>query len=165
MSKNNRNVVEKYEYFCKIVEALFTINSEIGREINLAKSGKKAGKFICTLALLCSTEFIGGIIRNKFGIGEGKKNFEAGFKKLGTKYAEFLDENPNTYDIFRCGLAHEHYIKEPCYIYMKKRNTKEIGIVKDSNGEYYFIVEKYLEDFKKAFESLKVNVAGKTIYF
>ena len=135
------------------------IFSDIQREVDIAKSNKNAGNFLCALALLCYTEFAGGIKRNKFGIGESKRNFCSFFKDLGKEYEQFQNKH-DIYKIFRCGLAHEYYVKKSCTICMLK-GIEEIGIGIGSDKRYYFVVERYSEDFKKAFDNLEKNIYDK----
>jgi len=160
------------------LQAKCFIYNDIQREINLArKSEKFIGKlllkllikhtgganFMTALALLCYTEAAGRIINKN---NNSANNFNTFFDELGIKYKNFRQSNPKTYDIFRCGLAHAYYVKKNCTIYMLKgKATCGIGI--DKTNKYYFVVEKYFEDFKKAFESLlgtyiKTNSGGLT---
>lgn len=141
------------------------IYTDIQREINLAKiSDTKEGKenleklvgfsggsnFMAALALLCYTEFAGMIKYNK------KKpypsaNFNSFFDDLGEEYKKFREKEHNVYNVFRCGLAHEYYVKKNCIISMlSRKGTGGIGI---KNGRYYFCVEKYFKDFQKAFDA------------
>lgn len=67
-------------------------------------------------------------------------------------YRQFLAEH-NVYKIFRCGLAHEYYVKKNCTIAM--RPTKQLGAgVGYVGNQYFFVVERYYVDFKAAFETL-----------
>lgn len=133
------------------------IFSDIQREISLAKSKKGSGNFLCALGLLCYTEFAGGMQRKKFKRTENRENFETFFKELGKEYEDFQN-NHKVYEIFRCGLAHEFYVKRHCTIYMLKGEKNGIGIGINSDGSYYFVVEKYFEDFKKAFVKLTSKI-------
>ncbi len=98
------------------------------------------------------------------------------FKELGSGYQEFL-EDCNVYDVFRCGVAHEYFGKRDCTIYMlnspgpmivrgnmewyqggaslmiqdvELERPLEIGIGRAPNTHYYFVVEKYYQDFHSA---------------
>lgn len=133
------------------------IYADIQREINLAKSRKNASNFLCAVGLLCYTEFAGGLKRGRFARGEAAANFNEFFDTLGYRYRNFR-ASCDVYDIFRCGLAHEYYVKRDCTIAMLHA-SKRIGIGKKRSGEYYFIVEKYFQDFKRAFDKL-----GKLLY-
>lgn len=129
------------------------IYGDIQREIDLARSGKEAGNFLCAVSLLCYTEFAGGLKRGRFARGEASINFNEFFDTLGYKYRDFR-ARCNVYDIFRCGLAHEYYVKRDCTIAML-HVSKRIGTGKKRSGKYYFIVEKYFKDFKRAFDRLE----------
>jgi hypothetical protein len=141
------------------------IYSDIQRELNLAKcstteEGKNSlnkligldggGNFIAALALLCYTEFAGRLM---VGGNKAERNFNAFFPKLGPEYAAF-QKKCNVYDIFRCGMAHEYFIKHTYskVAMLKKDATCGVGIGRDV--KYYFCVEIYFEDFKKAFDAL-----------
>lgn len=153
------------------IQAKKFIFLDIQREIQLAytsesSKGKKilcnlginqgGGNFLAALGLLCYTEFMGGIKRGIFKIDESKNNFNSFFKYLGKEYEYFLNKH-DVYKIFRCGLAHEYYVKKSCVIAMMK-NGENIGIGQDNNGRYYFVVEKYFEDFKKACNELQSKI-------
>src|SRR5450759_4367443 len=70
---------------------------------------------------------------------------------LGTDYKTFRILGNDVYGIFRCGLAHDYYVKGNCTIFMLSQGSR-LGIGKDSCGTYWFIVEKYFQDFNRAFE-------------
>lgn len=130
------------------------IYADIEREINLAKLGKDAGNFLSALGLLCYTEFMGGVKRNKFQRGEAAYNFNTFFDYIGNDYANFR-KNCDVYSIFRCGLAHEYYVKKHCQIAMFGNVKMGVG---ESNESYYFVVNKYFEDFKFAVDKLEKEV-------
>lgn len=133
------------------------IFSDIQREIDIAKSGKHAGNFLCALGLMCYTEFAGGLIRNTFKIGESKKNFNYFFRYMGKKYKELLKNDSSIYKFLRCGLAHEYYVKKNCIIYMPGLRS-ETGIRLDKCGVYRLYIGKYFEDFKMAFERFEKDI-------
>lgn len=126
------------------------IYSDIARELDLAKNGNDAGNFLATLGLLCYTEFAGKL---KYKKNSSSKNFNYFFDDLGSRYKHFRNQY-NVYSIFRCGLAHEYYVKKSCQIAMFG-GGKRIGIGKSRSKMFYFIVEKYFKDFKKAFNKLE----------
>ena len=147
------------------------IYSDIQREINLALASQNCignfflrrlinnsggGNFIAALGLLSYTEFAGRLKFNKLkknGDSVASENFNCFFDLLGDDYKTFR-KNHNVYDIFRCGLSHEYFIKKNFIIYMLgARNPCGIGCDKD--GKYFFVVEKYLIDFKIAFDALE----------
>jgi len=147
------------------------IYRDIQREINLTKiSDTKKGKenlekligfsgganFMAALALLCYTEFAGLVKYEKKKInGEphSSANFNFFFDDLGDEYKRFRKKH-NVYKIFRCGLAHGYFIKHSysCIAMQVDKATCGVGI--DASGQYYFCVEKYFEDFQRAFDAL-----------
>lgn len=158
--------------------------ADIQREIDLAKHGKKTGNVLCAIALMAYTEAMGHHLPKSRRPGSGAKNmFNAFFREMGKNYVDLLDVSKiNVYDTFRCGLLHEYVVKDMCTIAMlntpgeilhvagaiddshesphkeltidiKKPVTCAIG--KAINGSYYFVVEKYLEDFKSACQKLQ----------
>lgn len=140
----------------KFLQAKQFMFADIEREIALVVLGLSAGEFICALALLCYTEFMGGVERNKFERGEARRNFECFFPELGPAYAT-LANTTDVYDVFRCGLAHEYYVKGACTIYM--RSDKHPGLGKDGE-RYFFVVEQYFNDFKEAVQALEARLFG-----
>jgi hypothetical protein len=155
---------------------------DIQRELDLVRKGKKAGNVICALALLSYTEFMGSLIPNT-GKRKPKENFDLFLSRMGEEYNKVLSLI-NVYDIFRCGLSHEYFVKGACTIVMLNSSSGQIkvkgqlenngqlpsslikkphkcGIGKAKNGSYYFIVEKYFEDFKGACKSLEKELDQK----
>lgn len=127
--------------------------ADIQREVDLARDGKNGANLMTALALLCYTEFGGGLLRgNKFSRDDNRKNFYAFFNAMGKGYSDFGKEN-NVYSIFRNGLVHEYFAKKNCRIAMLK-GKEELGIGRLDNGEYFFVVEQYFEDFKTVFDEL-----------
>lgn len=134
--------------------------ADIQREIDLARSGKVAGNFLCALGLLCYTEFMGGILLGSLTIRPIKRRFNAFFDFMGSGYQNF-NQNVNVYDVFRCGLAHEYFVKENCTIAMLK-NDETLGIGKLPTEAYYFVVERYFEDFSAACRKLYTQKMAET---
>ncbi len=126
--------------------------SDIQREINLAQTG--GGNFLAALGLLCYTEVLGKIKQKNFPGGKvgSKANFNAFFNDIGPAYSSF-NQSVNVYDVFRCGMAHEYLVKRNCRIAMLK-GSESCGIGQIHNGSYYFVVERYFEDFCVACKSL-----------
>ena len=140
--------------------------ADIQREVALAKASETpagaatldsiqvprgGGNFLAALGLLCYTEFGGKL---KYGKKHASANFNEFFKDLGTEYQALVTAGHNIYDIFRCGLAHEYYVKHSCTIAMVDRAARA-GIVVESTGGYKFIVEKYYADLAVQFEALE----------
>jgi len=153
------------------LQAKSFIFADVEREIQLAKADGKAlsalgvnpggGNFLAALGLLCYTEF-GGKLRFGFKRADGSDiasaNFNHFFDLLGPDYLAFRAVH-NVYDIFRCGLAHEYYVKKGCTIDMLEA-TPGPGIQVDLSGHYRFVVESYYRDLRKAFDTLQVHLYG-----
>lgn len=150
-----------------VAQAKQFIFADIEREIALAdvsqRLAKRAllrvagvppggGNFVAALALLSYTEYGGRLKNTDFSDGNSRKNFDDFFADLGSAYKQFLVQH-NAYKIFRCGLAHEYYVKKDCVIAIRSRTQLSAGIGHDS-ARYFFIVQKYFEDFRIAFEGL-----------
>jgi hypothetical protein len=150
-------------------QAKLFIFSDVGREIQLAKvsarkSGQRAlrrlrvlpggGNFLAALGLLCYTEFGGKLM---FNHRAASANFNSFFDLLGPAYKN-LRAKHNIYNILRCGLAHEYYVKQSCTIAMTSR-TSAPGIHVDEGGHFTFVVEAYSRDMRKAFDGL-----GRTLF-
>lgn len=147
------------------------IYTDIERELKLAElsqsdAGKKSlavlgiheggGNFMATLALLCYTEFAG---KMKFSHSSPSKNFNQFFDELGNDYKIFRQSH-NVYNVLRCGLAHEYFVKKDCTIAMF--SDAPTGVFFQDN-RYVFVVQKYFEDFKNAFEKYEVEKYSNTI--
>jgi hypothetical protein len=153
---------------------------DIRREIALAKAsemenGKDAlkqlgippggGNFMAALALLCYTEFGGKLMFNckkkgkKGDYDDAARNFNLFFDRLAPTYKAFTEAGHKVYDVFRCGLAHEYYVKKACTIFMfHPPGAPGIGVLPD--GRYYFAVEPYCDDLAHAFVELEERLFG-----
>jgi hypothetical protein len=157
------------EFFEKFV--IGHMCADIQREIDLRRAGQSAGSFLCALGLLSYTEYMGEWeIRpaNSF-----TAKFNTFFRRMGPLYASLLDQGVDVYRDFRCGLAHYYAVKHSTSIYMLNEDGEQgpmivfapagsgvsdssvprpvdVGIGRAPNGAYFFVVEKYLEDFKAA---------------
>jgi len=155
---------------------------DIEREIDLSKNNKDAGNVLCALGLMAYTEFMGSLMPSMKNEKNSRKIFNEFFRNIGPNYENLIDvKNINIYKIFRCGLAHEYFVKETCTIAMlnstkgelevkgelidtgtsvyNKPSTKinkpvDCGIVLADNGSFLMVIEKYYEDFKLACEKL-----------
>jgi hypothetical protein len=162
---------------------------DIEREIELQGRTGDAGNVLCALALMTYTEFMGRQLpQSTRPCSKDEQHFNAFFRKLGSNYEKLMDDGVKVYDIFRCGLVHEYSVKKDCTIEMLNTPNKPFevpgalnasggrelsefirrpvacGIGIATNRSYYFVVEKYLEDFKKACENLRneLNCSGTT---
>lgn len=134
--------------------------SDVQREIDRARDKQPAGNFLCTLALLCYTEVLGGIQRGTLASGNGRENFEAFFRQLGPKYGRLLHDGVDVYGLFRCGMAHEYLIKGTATVSMLK-GAEPSGIAVAPDGHYYFTVERYFEDFQAAALRLQAELIAR----
>jgi hypothetical protein len=154
-----------------IAQAKQFIFSDIERELALAYSSEKllgrlllslagvpcgGGNFVAALSLLSYTEYGGRLKNNDFSDINSRKNFDDFFGDLGTDYKQLLTQH-NIYKIFRCGLAHEYYVKKDCIIAMHSAKQLNAGVGYDGI-QYFFVVEQYYKDFKTAFENLCANI-------
>jgi hypothetical protein len=139
------------------------IAGDISREIELARTGKPAGNYLCALALLCYTEILGGVKRGTLAPGQSKTNFEAFFPDLGRAYADLKTRGVDVYSVFRCGMAHEYFIKGAGTVAMLNEGAPA-GVWQAPDGRYWFSVERYFDDFiaaaKKLHAELRANASG-----
>ncbi|MBI2906305.1 MAG: hypothetical protein HYX92_01475 [Chloroflexi bacterium] len=147
--------------------------SDVEREIQLAKASQVnesallslgvtpgGGNFIAALGLLCYTEFGGKL---KYRAKTDSENFNRFFDDLGPDYKAFRaspGRQNGVYDVFRCGLAHEYFVKKSCDMAMLASGPGP-GIGRDSSGRLYFIVESYCRDLRRAFDELEIVLYGK----
>jgi hypothetical protein len=107
--------------------------------------------------MLCYTEFAGKLkfnYKKKSGADHASKNFNSFFDELGQHYKAFRAAGHNVYDLFRCGLAHEYYVKAACTIFI----TGPAGIGLQPDGLYYIAVEPYCDDLEGAFTKLEADL-------
>lgn len=135
------------------------------RRAHLEAAGMKqsgAGNLLAALGLLCYTEFCGWLKfnhRKNDGSPAPTKNFNAFFDYLGADFAAFRAQH-NVYDIFRCGMAHEYFVKRDFTIYMLDGGGTTIGLAYDAAaGHYKFVVEVYLRHLAAALDRLENELA------
>ncbi len=138
---------------------------------------------VVALALLSYTEYLGGLISGTLGLnGKSRLNFKKALEYFPTEYndidsslnMEYTDENgkrqtkkKGIYDVFRCGLAHEYFIKGFPIIYNNPdgHTNEHIGILRKEHiiefpvetglrpypSRYLeFHANEYFRDFKAA---------------
>lgn len=120
--------------------------------LRMANVSPGGANFMAALALLSYTEFAGRLKNNDFSDQNSRRNFDDFLKELGPVYQQFLSQH-NAYKVFRCGLAHEYYVKKDCIITVRSSVPGKRGIGFDGQ-KYFFVIEPYFADFKKAFEAL-----------
>jgi len=148
-----------------IVDAFFVeyvygfMFTDIEREIALARLNLGGGNFLAALGLLCYTEYLGAVKRDNLEPGSSRQNFDAFFNTLGPEYAA-LGTEMNVYGVFRCGMAHEYFVKKNCVIAMLK-SSERCGLGRFQDGGLYFVVERYFEDFAAACKRLHEEIRGR----
>ncbi len=155
----------------EFLQAKAFIFSDVEREIQLARADGAAlralgvtpggGNFLAALGLLCYTEFGGKLrfdVKRADGSDVASANFNQFFDLLGPAYRAFRAQH-DVYDIFRCGLAHEYYVKKSCTIAMLAGGPGP-GLRTDTGGRYHFVVESYCRDLKTTFDSLQIHLYG-----
>ena len=137
---------------------------------------------VVALALFSYTEFIGGLISGNLGKGDAKGNFGRALKYFPEEYRKinssirirYIDNKgklkthkTGIYDVFRCGLVHEYFIKGHVLIYNNPdgHTDEHIGILRKEHemefpsetglpsytSEYLeFHANEYFRDFKSA---------------
>lgn len=143
------------------------IRERMDNDIKVAMKGNAT--FLSILGLTVYTETLGGLIRNKFEQGECKKNYEAGLRKMGEKYGDLLDKGYNLYDVIRCGLVHEFFVKKTVSIAPRLDPPSEPGLRVNPKGIQTKIghievlevgIENYYRDFIRALEDLIAECGG-----
>lgn len=142
------------------------IFSDIEREIQLARADKAelerigvnlgGGNFLAALGLFSYTEFGGKL---KFNKKNASENFNLFFDELGDKYKSFRQLH-DVYNIFRCGLVHEYYVKGNCTIRMLSDNSNSPNPIGINDGGYYVVIYNYSRDLRKAFDALGQHLFG-----
>jgi hypothetical protein len=140
------------------------IERDIGRELELARATKTSlesvgvtpggGNVLSALGLVCYTEFAGKLKygkKRKDGKDWSSENFRLFFRDLGPAYAE-VAEKCEIYDVLRCGLAHEYFVKRPCDINMF--GDVPAGVELHDDGKVVVTVEKYFKDLMVQLEEL-----------
>ena len=117
--KYKRNEMDTKELFEKYIFGWMC--RDIEREIELAKKGDVGGNALSALGLLAYTEFMGSLLATYlyYPASKGIGYFNAYLRYMGPEYIRLLDDKKlDIYNIFRCGLAHEYFIKRDCKIAM-----------------------------------------------
>ncbi len=134
--------------------------------------------YTTALALLSYTEFLGGLINGTLGLRDrSREQFNKALEffdwnedlayyrnfKVKIREVDFLDVSADIYSLFRCGLAHEYFIKTNAYVHNNPQGfTDGNGIiypdgclptdagVQKIDGRLRFHNNAYFRDFKKA---------------
>ncbi|OGO06635.1 MAG: hypothetical protein A2Y92_05360 [Chloroflexi bacterium RBG_13_57_8] len=149
--------------------------------------------YVVALALLSYTEYLGALIKGKIGNSSGA-DFEATLKYFPIEYRslknalviQYFDKNGNPlldkngnpkkekgiYGLFRCGLAHEYFIKGLGIVNNNENgyaDPRRIGIeLKDispneplykiSHKRFIFYTNEYFRDFQCAVNKIYKNL-------
>ncbi len=102
--------------------------------------------YLAALGLVTYTEFLGGLQTGNLGVrGQSSANFKAFIPYLGGGYENLEQQGHDIYDLVRCGLVHNYFIKGDSSIWM--RANAPCGIIASENGPTYFLVNVYRDHF------------------
>jgi hypothetical protein len=151
-------LADSEEEFVRQVDAFFTeyIFGYIYRDIEAAINAK--ANYLVALGLVAYTEFMGGLVAGTLGQSRhSKERFYKFFDLLGPAYKSVRQKREVTkvYTNIRCGLAHAYFIDQDSVVKMSADEFwgKSCGIEVGVNGEVYFVVERYWQDFQVAARS------------
>ena len=106
---------------------------------------KGDANYLAALGLVTYTEFLGGLWTGGLGLlGTSKDNFNAFIPYLGEPYQR-IHQRVNIYDLVRCGLVHNYFIKGESTIWNKAEGDAP-GIIASPGGPTYFICNVYARD-------------------
>ena len=113
----------------------YVFNSMRG-DIDAAIRGN--AKALAALGLVSYTEILGGLVTGNAAMPRNaSKNFYAFLQYLGQDYEDLQRKGIELYDIVRCGLVHQYFIKGPSTIWEKA--DAPCGIIASPGGKTYFI--------------------------
>jgi hypothetical protein len=150
-------------------EYMDTIRTYMFNDIQAAIDGN--ANYLAALGLSTYTENLGGLY-----CGNLKKN-------LGTNYISFINDffppcyqqvdsqlltsgkassKHPIYEIVRCGLVHEYFMKAESIVTIGGASKATCGIMYDisKNPSLIFVVDKYFDDFKNAFNNYYKDLLG-----
>ena len=158
----------------EITEFLDTFRDFVFHDIKNAIAGK--ANYLAALGLSVYTEQLGGLYNGDFDNLAGNYNsfimdyFDPSYQQQEKNAVNYINSHPNNfpkliqrikqkkpisglYALIRSGLVHEYFMKGESTIFMHS-TTFNCGILIDENAspKLKFIVEKYFDDFKNAFE-------------
>ncbi len=127
---------------------------------DVERSLRARTNFLTALGLMFYTEFIGGLISGNAGQrGHAEKNFYEAYNRLGPAYIRFdravsgrfhgRKKKPrNVYDVVRCGLVHEYFIKKNFVIARRNQHPKAPGV--GWSGKQLVVANRnYFNDFRR----------------
>ena len=111
---------------------------------------RRNANFLSALGLVSYTEVLGGLRTGELGVRrKSRHNFEAFLPYMGYEYAQFKKKNIDIYDVVRCGLVHNYFIKgnDPIIWMNVAAGSNTCGIVAIPDGPTYFLVNVYRNNF------------------
>ena len=126
---------------------------------DVERSIRAKTNFLTALGLVSYTEFIGGLMSGNAGqAGHSRASFNEAYRRLGPAYIAFDNEigrrfhdrrrKPRSvYDIVRCGLVHEYFVKKNFVIARRRARRSAPGV--GWFGQKILIAnQNYYQDFK-----------------
>lgn len=116
--------------------------------------------FLTALGPMSYTEFVGGLMSCNAGQrGHAERNFYEAYNRLGPAYADFdrtvrrrfrkrKTKPRNVYDVIRCGLVHEYFIKKNFVIAQGHQHRGAPGVGWLGN-KLVIANDNYFNDFKR----------------
>ena len=124
-------------------------------ELDLAIRGNAPN--LAALGLVSYTEFLGGLATGQLAReGCSAANFSAFLPYLGSEYEHLANQGVDIYDVVRCGLVHEYFIKGDSTIWPQA--SAPCGIIASAGGPTYFIVSVYRDHLFKGARSLRDEI-------
>jgi hypothetical protein len=141
-----------------------TLRNYMYSDIERAK--KINANYLAALGLSVYTEHLGGLYRGSLGPGNSRKNYTEFIMNFfpGT-YKEVeaqLQCLGGLYEVVRCGLVHEYFMKTYSTIRTSDSIGSKCGISYDPTNkpQLEFYVDVYYIDFKSAFEKYYGELIG-----
>ena len=110
-------------------------------DIDAAIRGK--ANYLAALGVVSYTEILGGLRTGKLGLKNySSSNFNAFLPYLGKEYRDFAPKDINLFDLVRCGLVHNYFVKgRDSSIWMSASSS--CGIIASAGGPTIVIVDVY----------------------
>ena len=124
-------------------------------EVDLAIQGNAPN--LAALGVVTYTEFLGGLATGQLAQrGCSEANFLAFLQYLGSEYESLAARGVDLYDVVRCGLIHEYFIKGDSTIW--PHASAPCGIISSLDGPTYFIVSVYRDHLFKGARKLRDEI-------
>ena len=149
--------------------------SDLEKALEAARAERDAGRYpygrhFLAMSLLQYSEFMGSLEATKYNLTTFTQKFKHFLVKwMGGAYKAIIDRNDVYWD-FRGGLVHQFFVEPGCMIilfndkpdpfkvygetppYEVPRPADGLGVT--PNGNYYIVIEQYLNDFKSGCQRL-----------